>query len=156
MNTFSAHAEEHRSSAGGGQDSHRTRRIWWLYIGGCGFLHGRGSRGIELEDDGEFAIGLKGEATAAQAKATAGFDFLSYSSDNDGSTFGEKEKKHLFGASASAKAGAGVSAGVWLESETAIEGNFVNVNAPSFSLDLSLIVASVDVTVPTLSFKWPW
>lgn len=63
----------------------------------------------------------------------------------------------MFGASASAKAGAGVSAGVWLESETAIEGNFVNVNATSFSLDLSLIVGfEVDVTVPTLSFKWPW
>lgn len=125
--------------------------------GAADFCTAEGAAAFELEDDGEFAIGLKGEATAAQAKATAGFDFLSYSSDNDGSTFGEKEKKRLFGASASAKAGAGVSAGAWLESETAIEGNFVNVNATSFSLDLSLIVGfEVDVTVPTLSFKWPW
>lgn len=116
-----------------------------------------GDVAFEFEDDGEFAIGLKGSATGASATAKTGFSFLSYSYKDDGSYTGEEVEESLFGAKAGVKANAGGSFALWAESKTAFETPLFNVNATTLEIDLSLLVGiEAEVTVPTPYFKWPW
>ena len=46
---------------------------------------------------------------------------------------------------------------VYSESKTAIETDLVNVNATSLKIECSFLVGGcIQVTVPSLYFKWPW
>ena len=74
----------------------------------------------------------------------------------DGSATGS-EKDDLFKLSASASLEGGGSFAVYSESKTAIETDLVNVNATSLKIECSFLVGGcIQVTVPTLYFKWPW
>ena len=67
------------------------------------------------------------------------------------------EKDDLFKLSVSASADAGGSFAVYSESKTAIETDLVNVNATSLKIECSFLVGGcIQVTVPSLYFKWPW
>ncbi len=112
-----------------------------------------GKVAFEFEDDGEFAIGFDGSADAASASAGIGFSFLDYEIENRET----KETKSLFAGNLDVDVGIKASAGLWLESETAIETDFVNVNATTVKVNLALLVGlKIDITIPTLYFKWPW
>lgn len=114
-----------------------------------------GKAAFEFEEDGQFAIGVDASATLASANAELGFDFLSYDESDDNAT--GKEKGNLFKVSVGAEANAGGSFAVYSESKTAIEGDWININATSIKLQGALVLGgNIEVTVPTLYFKWPW
>ena len=114
-----------------------------------------GKAAFEFEEDGKYAIGVDAGATLASASAEGGFSFLSYKV-YDGSATGS-EKDDLFKLSASASLEGGGSFAVYSESKTAIETDLVNVNATSLKIECSFLVGGcIQVTVPTLYFKWPW
>lgn len=112
-----------------------------------------GKVAFEFEDDGEFAIGFDASATAASASVKGGTTILGYKSKDTAT--GETET--LLGFKVGAKASAGGSAAMWAESKTAIETDYVNINATTIKIDAAaLIGVDMTVTVPTLWFKWPF
>ena len=116
-------------------------------------LYADGKAAFEFEEDGQFAIGVKGSATAASAEGKAGFSFLKYKSKDSFTG----EEKSLFGAKIGAKANAGASGAIWIESETAIETDYVNINATTIDIDAEFLIGGeIELTIPTLYFKWPW
>ena len=114
-----------------------------------------GKAAFEFEEDGKYAIGVDAGATLASASAEGGFSFLSYKVYDGSAT--RSEKDDLFKLSVSASADAGGSFAVYSESKTAIETDLVNVNATSLKIECSFLVGGcIQVTVPSLYFKWPW
>lgn len=120
-----------------------------------------GAMACEFEDDGEFAIGIKGSATGASVKGEIGFGLFEYGAEaKEKEGDGTKEygkKKTLLGANVQGKAGAGTSFGVWAQSEKAFETDYFNVNALSLDLDLEVVLGvNASITVPTIVPKWPF
>ena len=112
-----------------------------------------GKIACEFEDDGEFAVGLDASATLASASVKVGTTILGYK--NTDTATGETET--LLGFKAGAKAKAGGSLAVWAESKTAIEGEYVNINATTVKVDAALLLGlDLSLTIPTPYFKWPW
>ena len=112
-----------------------------------------GKIAFEFEDDGEFAIGVDASVTLASASVKGGTTILGYK--NKDSSTGETET--LLGFKVGAKADAGGSFALWAESETAIETDFVNINATTLKIDASFLIGvELSVTIPTPYFKWPW
>ncbi len=112
-----------------------------------------GKAAFEFEDDGEFAVGVDASATLASASVKGGTTIFSYK--NKDTATGETET--LLGFKAGAKADAGGSFALWAESETAIEGEYVNINATTIKIDAALLLGiDLSVTIPTPYFKWPW
>lgn len=112
-----------------------------------------GKAAFEIEDDGEFAIGVDASATLASASVKGGTTIFGYK--NKDSATGETET--LLGFKVGAKASAGGSFAVWAESETAIETDFMNINATTVKIDAAVLLGlDLSVTVPTPYFKWPW
>ena len=108
---------------------------------------------FEFEDDGEFAIGVDASATLASASIKGGTTIFSYK--NKDSATGETDT--LLGFKVGAKADAGGSFALWAESETAIEMEYMNINATTVKIDAALLLGiDLSVTVPTPYFKWPW
>lgn len=112
-----------------------------------------GKVAFEIEDDGEFAIGVDVSATAASASVKGGTTIFSYK--NKDTATGESET--LLGFKVGAKADAGGSFAIWAESETAFETEYVNINATTVKIDAALLLGiDLSVTIPTPYFKWPW
>lgn len=108
---------------------------------------------------GEYAVGVDASATLASAKGSAGVSFLEfeYEEKSDSATGGKKSKESFFKIEAGAKANAGGSFALYSESKKGIETPLVNVNATSVKIDASALIGfELDVTVPTLYWKWPW
>lgn len=114
-----------------------------------------GKVAFEFEDDGEFAIGVDASATLASASVEFGTSYLSYEVDTGTAT--ERKKDSLFKLKVGAKADAGGSFALYADSKTAIETDYININATSVKIDASFLIgAEIDVTFPTPYFKWPW
>lgn len=112
-----------------------------------------GKAAFEFEEDGQFAIGVDASATLASASAKGGTTILSYK-DGDSAT---GDTNPLLGVKAGVKADAGGSFAVWIESKTAIETDFVNINATTVKLDVAFLLGvDLTVTIPTPHFKWSW
>lgn len=112
-----------------------------------------GKVAFEFEDDGEFAIGVDASATLASASVKGGTTILSYK--NADSATGDPSP--LLGFKTGVKADAGGSFAIWAESETAIEMEYMNINATTVKIDAALLLGiDLSITVPTPYFKWPW
>lgn len=112
-----------------------------------------GKVAFEFEDDGEFAIGVDASATLASASVKGGTTILGYKSKD--SATGETQT--LLGFKAGAKADAGGSFAIWAESKTAIETDYVNINATTVKIDAAFLIGvDLSITIPTPYFKWPW
>lgn len=112
-----------------------------------------GKAAFEFEDDGEFAIGVDGSATLASASVKGGVSILSFK--NKDTATGETES--LLGFKVGAKASAGGSFALWAESETAIEMEYMNINATTVKIDAAVLLGiDLSITVPTPYFKKPW
>lgn len=112
-----------------------------------------GKAAFEFEDDGEFAIGVDASATLASASVKGGTTIFSYKNKDTATG----ETKTLLGFKVGAKASAGGSFAVWAESETAIEMEYMNVNATTVKIDAAALLGlDLSITVPTPYFKWPW
>lgn len=108
-----------------------------------------GKVAFEFEDDGEFAIGVDVSATLASASVKGGTTILGFK--NKDTATGETET--LLGFKVGAKADAGGSFAVWAESETAIEMEYMNINATTLKIDASLLLGvDFSITIPTLYF----
>ncbi|CAK7060312.1 MAG: hypothetical protein EUB_03464 [Eubacterium sp.] len=103
----------------------------------------------EADSNGNFAFGLGGDASAASAKASVGGTFLGMPTD--------KGEKPLFGAKVSGSVGVEAGADFLIESSNVIDGDFVNLNSTHIKLGGKLgLGLEVDLTIPTISFDWPW
>lgn len=112
-----------------------------------------GKAAFEFEEDGQFAIGVDASATLASAEVKGGTTILGYKSKD--SATGEPDT--LLGFKIGAKADAGGSFAIWGESKTAIETDYVNINATTIKIDAALLLGvDLSVTIPTPYFKWPW
>ena len=113
-----------------------------------------GKAAYKFEDDGQFAMGAKGEAALVKASADIGGSLISFSAEDDA---GNSVEGTLFGVKAEGSVGIQASAGVYAESTTAYEFKYANVNATTLDVDLALVLGvSFSITVPTISLKWPW
>lgn len=112
-----------------------------------------GKVAFEFEEDGQFAIGVDASATAASAEVKGGTSIFSYKKKD--SATGKSEP--LLGFKVGAEASAGGDIAVWAESDTAIETDYVNINATTVKLKLTALLGlDFSITVPTPYFKWPW
>lgn len=102
----------------------------------------------EADSNGNFAFGLGGDASAAGAKASVGGTFFGIPTD--------KGEKPLFGAKVSGSVGVEAGADFLIESNV-IDGDFVNLNSTHIKLGGKLgLGIEIDLTIPTISFDWPW
>jgi hypothetical protein len=112
-----------------------------------------GAAAFKFEEDGQFTIGVKGSATLADASASLKFSLLNYKIEDTAT--GEKDS--LLCVSVSPKGGISAAGGVWMESKTALEGEYFNINATTLSIDAEALVGGeVSITVPTIAFRTPW
>ncbi len=89
----------------------------------------------------------------ASASVKGGTTILGYKSKD--SATGETQT--LLGFKAGAKADAGGSFALWAESKTAIETDYININATTVKIDAALLIGvDLSITIPTPYFKWPW
>ena len=118
-------------------------------------LSANGKAAMEFESDGQFAVGVDGSASLGSASAEAGVNFLSYRV-YDGTATG-KEKDDLFKFSVTAMTEMGGSGAIYAESKTAIETDFVNINATTIKIKGAVLLGGcIQITVPTPYFKFPW
>lgn len=117
-----------------------------------------GKVAFEFEDDGEFAVGFKGSATAVDAGVSGGISILGYDETQYDTKTGKKTyEDRLLGFDCKADFGLGVGAAFWAESKTAYETEFVNINATTINIKGKFLLGlELNVTVPTPYFKWPW
>lgn len=114
-----------------------------------------GKAAFEFEEDGQYTIGVDASATLASASAKAGVSFLSYKIEDGTATAQQTDNLFKLHIKGEATAGAGVA--VYSESKTAIEADYININATRLKLEVGLgLDILVDVTVPTVYIKWPW
>lgn len=112
-----------------------------------------GKAAFEFEDDGEFAIGVDASASAASADVKIGTSIFSYK--NKDMATGETDT--LLGFNAKASAGVKTGFALWTDSKTAIESEYVNINATTVKIKAEVLLGlELSVTVPTPYFKWPW
>ncbi|WP_195268323.1 T7SS effector LXG polymorphic toxin [Eubacterium sp. 1001713B170207_170306_E7] len=103
----------------------------------------------EADSNGNFAFGLGGDASLASAEASVGGTFFSIPTD--------RGDEPLFGAKASVSAGVEAGAHFLVESKNVIDGDGINLNATHIKLGGKLgLGLEVDLTIPTISFDWPW
>lgn len=125
--------------------------------GEADLLEADGKAAFEFQDDGEFAIGAMGHATAAEAKADIRISGWKFKESNDGKHIGKKENNELLSLGVSPHIGASVGGGAYIESKKAIETDYFNINATTVSVDLTVFVGiKADITVPTFHLKVPW
>ena len=118
-------------------------------------LTANGKAAFEFEDDGQFAVGVDAGATLASASLKEEFNFLKYKIDDGSAT--AQETDNLFKLSVKEGVTTGAAFAIYAENKTAIETDFVNINATSLKVALGLgLDLEVNVTVPTPYFKWPW
>ncbi len=116
-----------------------------------------GKVAFEFEEDGEFAIGAIGSATAVGASASVGFSLFEYEKTTYDKTGKKKSESSLLSANVEAKASVGAGAGVYLENDLAIETDIVNVYALSLDVELeALLGLELSVTLPVVVFQLPW
>lgn len=112
-----------------------------------------GKVAYEFEDDGEFAIGIDGLATAASASLSGGTTLIGYKNKD----MATGKENPLLGFKLSVSGGATAGGAIWAESETAIEGEYVNINATTLKIKAEVLLGvNLTVTIPTPYFKWPW
>ncbi len=117
-------------------------------------LTAEGKAALEFEDNGQFAVGFEGEAVLVSASAEIGFSVGNVKVEDDN---GNSAELSLFGFNLEASAGIQASAGAYVESQTVYEWECINVNSTTINLDLALVFgADVELTIPTISFDWPW
>lgn len=104
---------------------------------------------LEIEDDGNFAVGLGGNVTAASAKATLGLSFLGVS-DKDSAT---GEATSLFGITIAPEATYGTGADFLIETDTVIDGDDGDIRTLHVKLGGKLgLGLTADVTLPFFTF----
>lgn len=120
------------------------------YIKGDATLFGAsGYAKCEFEKEGDFAIGLGGNATATSARATAGLSFLGVSAKD--SVTGQKES--LFKLSVTPEATYGVGADALLEGNKVIDTDVIDVHTVHIKLGGKLgLGLTADVTLPYITF----
>ena len=112
-----------------------------------------GKAAFEFQNDGQFAIGFDASATLVSAEVNGGFSILGYK-EKDAAT---GETKQLLGFEVSPEGKIGTGAALWFESKTAIEGEYININATTVKIKAVLGVGGeISLTAPTLCLKWPW
>ena len=126
------------------------------YISGeAKLLNADGKAAFEFQDNGQYAVGVDGTATLAHAKAEAGVSFLSYKV-YDGTATGN-QKDDLLKLKLGVSGNAGASFAVYSESKTAIETDWININATTLKIKGSFLLGgNIEITMPTPYFKWPW
>ncbi|MBP1043046.1 hypothetical protein I6N95_18685 [Vagococcus sp. BWB3-3] len=113
-----------------------------------------GHADFEFEED-RFKIGLGGNVSMADVKASLGFSFLEY--DNGKKDSEGNSKGNLFGIQAAPKLDAGVGAEASLSGEKAMSFGPVDVNAVTLELGGSLglgLNIKVTLPIPTLNLGW--
>ena len=116
--------------------------------GQANLLCADGKVAFQFEDDGQYAVGFDANATVASATLNAGMNILSCS----GKDTLTGEKLPLLGFNLGGGVTEGVHAAAWLESKTAIETPYVNVNSTTVKLKLGALVRlDGQVTFPTLA-----
>lgn len=132
-----------------------TEEFYGYVKGDAQVLCADGKAAFEFEEDGQFAIGVDATATLASAEGEIGVSFLSYDVDDGKAT--EQKQDDLFKLKVGAELNGGGSFAVYSESKTAIEGEWFNINATSVKLKGSFLLGGgIEITVPTIHFKWPW
>lgn len=117
-------------------------------------LSANGYAKCEADSSGNFAFGLGGDASLAGAKASVGGSFLSV--PMNGQKAGGEEIT-LFGAKVSGSAGVEAGAHFLVENTKVMDYGGVNINATHIKLGGKLgLGLEIDVTIPTISFDWPW
>ena len=112
---------------------------------------------FEFEDAGQYAIGFDLGATLAKASASLGLNIFEIEIKDQETEDIIVDNKSLLGFDLKASASAGVGAALWLESNTAYEMKFANINATEIKIDLeALIGVEVSISVPTPYIKPPW
>lgn len=113
---------------------------------------------FEFEENGQFAVGTKASASAASASVTGGFSVLSFKEKiTDNASKETMVDRNLFGFNVGASAGYQAGFGAWMESKTAFETKYLNINATTLDVDLKLLLGvKFSVTVPTPYFKYSW
>ena len=111
-------------------------------------LTAEGKVACSYEEGGELKFGVKAEATFASAKGKAGFSLFKVKKDTSNSKY-IPEDAGLFEVYVAPKANGGGSVDAWLETETVIEGEYININTAEIDLGLSALVGGeLSVKVP--------
>lgn len=130
-----------------------TEEINAFIKGDAKVLCADGKVAYEFEDDGEFAIGVDASATAASASVSGGTTLLGFKNKD----MATGKTKPLLGFNVSASGGVTAGGAIWAESETAIEGEYININATTVKIKAEVLLGlNLTVTIPTPYFKWPW
>ena len=121
------------------------------YVTGDATLFGAsGYAKFEFEDNGNYAIGLGGNATAASAEATIGLSFLGVNGED--SVTGKKES--LFGLSVTPEATCGVGADILLEDKKIIDTDEMDIRTVHVKLGGKFFMGlTADVTLPYILFE---
>lgn len=123
--------------------------------GDASFLCADGKAAFEFEDNGQYAVGVSASASVLSASAKGGVSLFKYKV-KDGSATAQKTD-NLFKVNVKGEATVGAAFKAYAQSETAVETDFVNINATSLDLEIGLgLDIEVSVTVPTLYLKLPW
>lgn len=127
-----------------------------------GFVEGKAELGsvsgyvkAEHEKNGDFALGIGGKASAADASVKGGLSFFDYDEshyDENGKEI-KSEKKSLLNFSASVHAGAKANAGVLLEQKKVIDTDSIDVHTIHVSVSAqALLGLDLDITLPFITF----
>ncbi|MBM6614782.1 hypothetical protein JTF06_07740 [Desemzia sp. RIT804] len=121
-------------------------------------LTAEGTGSLMYEDQNNYAVGLKGEATAVDVSASAGVSFFDIDVKGEHQNGQKiKERVSLFGVDVEASAGVSAEVAAYVETQNVAEFGPLNLNATSleiggkFGLGLKL-----NVNVPTVTFDFPW
>lgn len=111
-----------------------------------------------FEDQNNYAVGLKGKATAGDVSAGVGMSFFDIDVEGKDQA-GEKinERASLLGFDFEASAGASAGVAAYLETQHVAKLGPLNLNATSFEIGGKLgLGLNLKVNVPTPTFDFPW
>ncbi|MFD1850864.1 T7SS effector LXG polymorphic toxin [Oceanobacillus bengalensis] len=112
------------------------------------------------DDKGDYNYNIGGRVSGASAQVDAGITLLgadALSGEVEENSTGLKEKKSLLGADVSASIGFQAGAEAELSQSTVFESEYLDVEANTVKVDLSLVVGvKLSLSFPTVDLKWPW
>lgn len=110
------------------------------------------------EDQNNYALGLRGKATAGDVSAGVGLSFFDI--DVDGEDQNEQkidEKISLLGVDFEASAGVSAGIAAYVETQNVAEFGPLNLNATSFEIGGKFgLGLNLKINVPTATFDFPW
>lgn len=125
---------------------------------GAEVLTVEGGVAAQFEDVNNYAVGLRGNATAADLSASAGVSFFDIEVDGE-TRNGQsvKENLSLFGVNAEASIGLAAEATAYIETQNVAEFGPLNLNTTSLEIGGKLgLGLRLNVSVPTFTFDFPW